>query len=117
MGRGASRLTEEGVYWRLRAFEDADRCGTPAAFLLAFPRLLSMRWAYGIRPRKGLCSPRCSDRRVSDGGEAPGGKNASEEEQEEFNGRSLAVSELWLMSDASSHRPTKVLYGRHGPQE
>jgi hypothetical protein len=46
------------IDWRgcvlgVEGVEDADRCGIATALLLAFPRLLSMRWAYGIRSRKG----------------------------------------------------------------
>jgi hypothetical protein len=36
------------------------------------------------------------------GGEAPGGNDASEEEREEVNGRSLAASELLLTSDGKT---------------
>jgi hypothetical protein len=33
------------------------------------------------------------------GGDAPGGREAREEEREEVKGRSFAVSELWLVSE------------------
>ena len=88
----------DGVNWGLRALRMLTAAAPPRVFSRS---LFSLGWEERTEfvPGKGDAVRVVVTGGLARGGDAPGGSEAREEEREEVRGTSLAVSELWLVSE------------------